>query len=152
MALHWDEARVIVTCEELSNLGEVPDDAIVVTLKPEEVQEPEAIEAVRNLVLDRTIERRRRVLNDIYELGVSMPEPTLEQTEGCPENIAEAERTLVESLREDTEDESGERVTSDRDWPDTDLPLGEGGLWLGRETGNGVRIFISHVEELVVHN
>ena len=84
MALHWEEARVIVTCGDMRELGEVPGDAIVLTLKPEEVDDPEAIEAVRNLVLDRTIERRRQVLSDVYELGLSMPEPVTDEVEASP--------------------------------------------------------------------
>ena len=79
MALRWEEAGVIVTCGDPRTLEEAPDDAIVIALKPEEADEPETIESVRNLVLDRTIERRRRILSDVYELGLSMPEPVQEE-------------------------------------------------------------------------
>lgn len=150
MALHWEEARVIVTCGDMRKMGEVPDDAIVLTLKPEEVGEPETIEAVRNLVLDRTIEQRHQVLSDIYELGGSMPDPVIEESEDDSPEAAEAERALLESLKE-REDEVDDELDDERDWA-ARSPLAEGGLWLGGDGGRGVRIFISHVEELVVHN
>ena len=49
--------------------------------------------------------------------------------------------------REDDVEDEGDDV-----WGDPYRPLSESGLWLGGEPGGGVRIFISHVEELVVHN
>ena len=148
MALHWEEARVIVTCGDPRTLGEVPDDAIVIALKPEEAEDPDAVESVRNLVLDRTIEWRQKVITDAYELGTSMPEPLVETSDDLSEEAAGAEQSLLESLRgreDDLEDESGA-------WRDAYRPLTESGMWLGSEPGGGVRIFISHVEELVVHN
>lgn len=149
MALHWEEARVIITCGNPKELGEVPDDAIVIAVKPEEVEDPDAIESVRNLVLDRTIEWRRKVINEAYELGTAMPEPLVEDSDGLSEEEADAERSLLEALREreDDVDDEGDDV-----WGDPYRPLSESGLWLGGEPGGGVRIFISHVEELVVHN
>lgn len=147
MALHWEEARVIVTFGDVSEVGEVPDDAIVLTLKPEEAEEPETIEAVRNLVLDRTIERRRQMINEAYELGTSMPEPILKDAGDASEEVAQAERSLLESLRDREEDVAG------RDWGEAGpSAFDESGLWLGGDAGGGVRIFISRVEELVVHN
>lgn len=151
MALHWEEARVIVTCGDMRGLGEVPDDAIVLTLKPDEVDDPEAVEAVRNLVLDRTIERRRQVLSDVYELGLSMPEPVTDEAEGEPDEAALAEQRLLENLREREEDVDDD-LGDEHDWVGPRPSLSEGGLWLGADAGRGVRIFISHVEELVVHN
>lgn len=148
MALRWEEAGVIVTCGDPRTLEEAPDDAIVIALKPEEADEPETIESVRNLVLDRTIERRRRILSDVYELGLSMPEPVQEELGSDAEEARQAEQSLLESLREHDDEEDA----SDRDWDDAHPPLTERGLWLGGEPGGGVRIFISHVEELVVHN
>ena len=148
MALRWEEAGVIVTCGDPRTLEEAPDDAIVIALKPEEADEPETIESVRNLVLDRTIERRRRILSDVYELGLSMPEPVQEELGSDAEEARQAEQSLLESLREHDDEEDA----SDRDWGDAYPPLTERGLWLGGEPGGGVRIFISHVEELVVHN
>ena len=148
MALRWEEAGVIVTCGDPRTLEEAPDDAIVIALKPEEADEPETIESVRNLVLDRTIERRRRILSDVYELGLSMPEPVQEELGSDAEEARQAEQSLLESLREHDDEEDA----SDRDCDDAYPPLTERGLWLGGEPGGGVRIFISHVEELVVHN
>lgn len=148
MALRWEEAGVIVTCGDPRALEEAPGDAIVIALRPEEVDEPETIESVRNLVLDRTIERRRRILSDVYELGISMPDPVQEELGDDSEEARQAEQLLLESLKEHGDEEDA----GDRDWDDAYPPLAERGLWLGGEPGGGVRIFISHVEELVVHN
>ena len=103
------------------------------------------------IVLDRTIERRRRVISDAYELGTTLPDPTVEpeRGEGADER-AEAERRLLEVLGE--HDGEADASDLDDDWVGGRAPLSEAGLWLGGEPGRGVRIFISHVEELVVHN
>lgn len=151
MALHWEEARVIVTCGGLGEVGDAPDDTIVIALKPEEVDEPETVEAVRNLVLDRTIERRQQILSDVYALGVSMPDPTVEEGEEDAEEATSAERTLLENLREREGEDEGDAGDED-DWAGGRPPVTEGGLLFGADAGRGVRIFISHVEELVVHN
>ena len=140
MALNWEEARVIVTCRDLRELGEVASDAIVVTLTPDEARQPESAEAVRNLVLDRTIERRRQTLK---------PEPTFEG-EDLDDDAAAAERELLKSLLE-LEAERGERDDED-DWAGPALDPVEHGLMLGGAAGSGVRIFIGRVEELVVNN
>ena len=151
MALHWEEAREVVTFGDMREMGEATDDAIVVALRPDEASDPETVEAVRNLVLDRTIERRRRVISDAYELGTTLPDPTVEpeRGEGADER-AEAERRLLEVLGE--HDGEADASDLDDDWVGGRAPLSEAGLWLGGEPGRGVRIFISHVEELVVHN
>ena len=149
MALNWEEARVIVTCRDLRELGEVAGDAIVVTLTPDEARQPESAEAVRNLVLDRTIERRRQTLNEVYELGTSLPEPTFEG-EDLDDDAAAAERELLKSLLE-LEAERGERDDED-DWAGPALDPVEPGLLLGGAAGSGVRIVIGRVEELVVNN
>ena len=151
MALHWEEARVIVTCGGLGEVGDAPDDTIVIALKPEEVDEPETVEAVRNLVLDRTIERRQQILSDVYALGVSMPDPTVEEGEEDAEEVTSAERTLLENLREREGEDEGDAGAED-DWTGGRPSVAESGLLLGADAGRGVRIFISHVEELVVHN
>ena len=137
MALHWEEARVIVTCGNPRELGEVPDDVIVIAVKPEEVEDPDAIESVRNLVLDRTIEWRKKVINEAYELGTSMPDPLVEDSDGLSGEAADAERSLLEALREREDDVEDE---GDDVWGDPYRPLSESGLWLGGEPGGGVRI------------
>ena len=149
MALNWEEARVIVTCRDLRELGEVAGDAIVVTLTPDEARQPESAEAVRNLVLDRTIERRRQTLNEVYELGTSLPEPTFEG-EDLDDDAAAAERELLKSLLE-LEAQRGER-DDEEGWAGPALDPVEHGLMLGSAAGSGVRIFIGRVEELVVNN
>lgn len=149
MALNWEEARVIVTCRDLRELGEVASDAIVVTLTPDEARTPESAEAVRNLVLDRTIERRRQTLNEVYELGTSLPEPTFEG-EDRDDDATAAERDLLRSLLE-LEAERGEG-DDEGDWAGSTLDPVEHGLMLGGAAGSGVRIFIGRVEELVVNN
>lgn len=154
MALHWEEARVIVTCGAAADLDvTAEEDAIVILLKPEEVNEPETIEAVRNLVLDRTIERRRQTLSDVYELGTSLPEPLFDNEDGNDEATA-AERAFLENLleREESCGDGGAASGGEAPWPGSPLdPLGSG-LMLGGNAGNGVRIFIGRVEELVVNN
>lgn len=156
MSLHWEEAKVIVTCGGAKDLEDVPEDAIVITLKPEEADDPEAVEAVRNLVLDRTIEQRRRTISKFYEEGTSMPEPLVEggAAEGGQDEASEAERRLLEALR--ARSAADDQVTSPLDdsdcWGGTISPASMGDLLLGEGTSRGVRIFIGRVEELVVHN
>lgn len=156
MSLYWEEAKVVVTCGGHKDLDEVPEDAIVIVLKPEEADDPEAVEAVRNLVLDRTIEQRQRVVSKIYEGGSSLPEPLIRggATEGDQDEAPDAEKRFLEALRArgaagKTDDES---LGDSNFWGDPTSPLAMGDLLFGEDAGKGVRIFIGHVEELVVHN
>lgn len=151
MALHWEEARVIVSCGEPGDLEvTAEDDAIVILLRPEEVNEFEAIETIRNLVLDRTIERRRQTLSDVYELGTSLPEPLFDG-EDKDDEVSAAERTFLENLLE--REQAHEAVTGGDEMPWAGDPLDHLGsrLALGG-AGGGVRVFIGRVEELVVNN
>ncbi len=156
MSLHWEEAKVIVTCGGTKDLDGAPEDAIVITLKPEEADDPEAVEAVRNLVLDRTIEQRRRTISKYYEEGASMPEPLVEggTAEGDQDEASEAERRLLEALRArgSADDEDAGPLDDSDFWSGISSPTAMGDMLLGEGAGRGVRIFIGHVEELVVHN
>lgn len=154
MALHWEEAKVIVTCGSPKDLEEVPEDAIVITLKPEEADDPEAIEAVRNLVLDRTIEQRRRWIDKIHASGSLLPDPLVEGAEeGGDGEASEAERRFLDALRERDKIEEGQGDPDDADfWDGAPSPAAMSNLMLGEGGGRGVRVFIGHVEELVVHN
>ena len=154
MSLHWEEAKVIVTCGSPKDLEEVPEDAIVITLKPEEADDPEAIEAVRNLVLDRTIEQRRRMIDKIHASGSLLPDPLVEGAEeGGDEEASEAERRFLDALRERDKIEEGPSDPDDTDfWDGAPSPAAMSNLMLGEGGGRGVRVFIGHVKELVVHN
>ena len=149
MALHWEEAKVVVVCGGPQDVERIPDDAIVVTLRPEEVSDPEAVDAVRNLLLDRTIEYRQSMIDRLYDLGVTLPDPTDDLGGEQGEEEREAEQRLLGALREREGAPDGRE--SDDDGCPPVSPLA-GGLALGSGDGGGVRVFISHVEELVVHN
>lgn len=150
MALHWEEARVVVTCGEAGGLEGLPEDALVIVLKPEEVDDPEAISSIRNLVLDRTIERRRQTLSEVYELGTSLPHPLFEG-EDREDEVSSAERAFLENVLAH-EDACGDGDDDRVPWDDPELNAMESGLTLGGAPGSGVRIFIGRVEELVVNN
>ena len=152
MALRWDEAKVIVVCGSPRDVAEIPEDAIVITLKPEEMDDPEAVEAIRNLLLDRTIEYRQKMIDKMFDLGATLPDPIEEAPLGeSGEEARAAEQRLLEALRKREEESgTGESRGGEDDWAGM-APLAEG-LTLGSDNERGVRIFISHVEELVVHN
>lgn len=109
MALYWPEARVAVRCEGSRGADEQewPTSVIVIDMRPDQADDPDFIEAVRGLVMDRTIERRRLMLDYIFEFGDEMPEPRGgEPRDGEEPNEAdEAEARLRSHLMERDEHE-----------------------------------------------
>ncbi|WP_455138480.1 hypothetical protein [Thermophilibacter sp.] len=156
MALRWDEARLVVTCGEMPSEEERDswgDDFILCTLRPEEVDDPETIQTVRDFVFERTLQARRDRLEELLDPDAGLPEPeATEPPEGAGSEAAEREEHLLESLRS-AEGDGGDGGGAGFD--DLGLPADgslERGMWLEGGSGTGARIFVGHVEELVVHN
>lgn len=150
MALVWEEAGLAVTCGGVPSEEERaswPDDLVLCALLPEEADDPETIETIRDFVLERTLEARRTAVEELLAPGARLPEPaeTESGAEGDPEAAAR-ERRLAAALSEPLD---GER---DAGWEAS----GDAGRardpWLEGCGGTGVRLFIRRVEELVVHN
>lgn len=151
MALRWDEARLVVTCgEEPSEeeRAEWGDDVILCSLRPEEVDDPEMVETVREFVLERTIQARRDEIEELLDPDARIPEPeATEPPEGAGSEAAEREARFLERLLEAPDGDAG---GGRWDPPADGLP--GYGAWLGDAAGTGARLYIGRVEELVVHN
>lgn len=150
MALGWDEARLFVSCGELPSEEERaswPDDVIVCALRPEEVDDPDTVETVRDFVFERTLQARRDRVEELLDPDAALPEPDVtEPVEGSDSEAAEREARFLELLRE-----AG--VGIEKDEGDPYAPgAWERGMWLDAASGTGVRFFVGHVDELVVHN
>ena len=166
MALYWPEARIAVSCEGATGgpeRGDLPPDVLVINMRPEQAESEEFVETVRDLVIERVIERRRLAMEELFMRGDSLPAPRGgDGAADDPTSGDVAERRLRELLLagEDLGD-SGERDGG------ADLPDGwelggygfeaygpEGLLVdpLGMVEGHatGVRLVIGHCDEVFV--
>ena len=89
---------------------EWPTSVIVIDMRPDQADDPDFIEAVRRLVMDRTIERRRLMLDYIFEFGDEMPEPRGgEPREGEEPNEADEAEARLRSHLMEREGQGGRR-------------------------------------------
>lgn len=150
MALSWDEARLVVSCGELPGEEERaswPDDVIVCALRPEEVDDPDTVETVRDFVFERTLQARRDRVEELLDPDATLPEPDVtEPVEGAGSEAAEREARFLGLLRE--AGVGGAEGAGDPCAPGA----WERGMWLDAAGGTGARLFVGHVDELVVHN
>lgn len=159
MALYWPEANLVVTCEGTERQeGAWPGSALVIAMRPEQADDDAFVEAVRELVVDRTLDRRRATLDYILEHGGEMPEPTSSApVEGIEQSAAvEAESRLRERLvREAREARDGAEADA---WPDEGPVRWHGfpdvmpsdPLALGPLGAQVVYLSVGNCEELVV--
>lgn len=160
MALYWPEARVVVRCEGSTEWGEEwPPGVIVIAMRPEQADDVDFIETIRDLVIDRTIERRRLMLDYIFESGDQMPEPRGgELREGVePTEADEAESRLKRHLIEDAggpqdddRDDAGEKDAGPEAWRGIERAYEGTCLGLGPMESPNVLLVISHCDRMVV--
>lgn len=157
MALYWPEARVAVACEGASRTCEQddwPPEVVLVSMREGQEEQPEFVEAVRSLVLERTWERRREAAMELCELSLGMPEPRggelREGAEPTPGDRAEARlREALLGKGERAGDEPGgigdERLWEGGGWDVPAVPLG-----IADWGALGAQVVIHHCDEVVV--
>ena len=148
MALSWDEARLVVSCGELPDERERskwPDDVIVCTLRPEEADDPETIETVRDFVFERTLQARHDRLEELLDPDAALPEPDVaEPPEGADSEVAEREARFLGHLRDSGASGEG---TGDPDASGDPFAPGawERGAWPDVAAGAGALLYVGHV-------
>lgn len=160
MALYWPEARVAVTsanAEGAHGEKDWPPEVLVVLMREGQQECPEFVEAVRDLVASRTMERRCRALDALYELGTLVPEPEGEDVDEGEEasESQRAEARLREQLA-DHADNSSEADGEDTDdlwgWEHSAIGMGSLGMPpnLGSWGTSDPQVVINHCDEVVV--
>lgn len=74
MALYWPEARLAVACGEVrGGAAEAMPGTLVMTMRPEQADDPEFAEAIRQLIMARTLSRERGTQDGSGEVGGTRP-------------------------------------------------------------------------------
>lgn len=167
MALYWPEAALAVACTGTEEAQEWPGNVLVISMRPEQADDPEFVETVRDLVVDRIFEHRRMLVKDLLASGSTVPEPRGGTHDG--DGASEAERAEALLRRNVMEDAPG---TCDDTWDPAEHAYGERGPWAGGDLGDhgwlgygdvygpypGVApdpahspLVVNHCDQLVIH-
>ena len=149
MALYWPEARVAVASAGTEGNEEWPSEVIVISLRPGQVDDPCFIDALRELVRERALERRRGALEQLWEMGRGLGEVRggeLREGEDATE-AQQAEARLRELICGDDQDERAEWGPEDVDVDGEMFGWGMAGFGL---SGPERQIVVGHCGQLVV--
>ena len=162
MALYWPEARLAVECAEVrGHTAEKTPGVLVITMRPEQADDPEFAEAVRSLIMARTLERERDVLEGLsgWREDQGTRHGSGNETEDDEDRLADAEKRFEERLMDaetgpegTTGDDAGARDSDSEGMPEDDPlagwrePLSES-LWSSEPL---VQVVVGHCDEVVV--
>lgn len=115
MALYWPEARMAVECAEVARGkvaegGDVPG-VLMITMRPDQADDPEFVSAMQRLVMARTLDREREIFAELFE-GKTWSEVPFDNDD---ERLAEAERRFGQRFMGEAVDGREKGTPSEKD-------------------------------------
>lgn len=107
MALWWPEAKMMVEFSEATMQGDsenYPKDTLVITMREDQIDDPQLIEAMRHLVLARMMMNRRSLMDELINNHLDRMAPKEGQpSEVVGERAAAAEKHFEEIFCAETD-------------------------------------------------
>lgn len=156
MALYWPEARMTVECADAASQGDHgkardKDGDLVITMRPEQADDPSFVGEMQRLVVTRGLERMRMAYERLIEGWEHGKVPTPTRKDVADERLGEAERRFERNFMKGLADRDEGDAEARDEAPSLDEVLES---YLRSETYREgsplVQVVVQHCDEVVV--